>query len=235
MRKYLFIILFITLALKVTAESGDDFVKKMMKARGVENYNKIKTWKIVGRMQSMGVELPFTYYYRIPYYYRLEASYNKQKAIQTYNGREGWLYSSEKNKTEKLPEELIEQLKEQAKALQGPLIDYKEKGINVELKGKAKLDGKEVIKLRLSTKDKQEAEMFVDPKTYQVIRTVAKAKQQGKEIEITMNYKNYKTIKGVVVPHLIETKAGNMVNNLFFDKVEGGLEIKDSMFKKPGK
>src|SRR6478735_3900033 len=52
----------------------------------------------------------------------------------------------------------------------GPLYNYKEKGVKVELQGQEKVGDVNAYKLKVSTQDSNEVTYYIDPNTYHIIQ-----------------------------------------------------------------
>jgi hypothetical protein len=111
---------------------------------------------------------------------------------------------------------------------QGTLVDYKTKGHNVTLIGKEDVDGVEAHKLQLTLKGGKVQTLFVDPKTFYIIKMVSKQNVNGQEIEQSTTLSNYKKLpEGIVVPMSISTQMGELVIN----KVEINKPVDETIFK----
>jgi hypothetical protein len=125
----------------------------------------------------------------------------------------GWGFMPFNGQTK--PEPVTEdQVKEGADQLdaQGTLVDYKTKGHTVNLLGKEDIDGVETFKMQLTQKSGKTETLFIDPKTYYIIRMISKVKANGQEVDQTTNLSNYKKLpEGIVVPMSITLPQGELV------------------------
>ena len=111
---------------------------------------------------------------------------------------------------------------------QDELVDYIEKGSSVELVGKDDVDGTECFKLVLTFKSGKTESLFLDPKSYHIIRQIAKQKANGQEMEITTNLSNYQKLpEGIVVAMSISLPFGE----LNVKKVEVNKPVDEAIFK----
>ena len=111
---------------------------------------------------------------------------------------------------------------------QDELVDYKEKGTAVELIGKDDVDGTECFKLLITFKSGKTESLFIDPKSYHIIRQVAKQKANGQEVEVITNLSNYKKLpEGIVVAMSIGLPFGE----LNVTKVEINKPVDEAIFK----
>ena len=120
---------------------------------------------------------------------------------------------------------------------QGLLFNYKEKGYTVEYLGTDDMDGSDVYKLRLTTKDGDMVYYYIDVETNYILKQVTRIKLKDKEEKGATTYSDFrKTDYGVVVPFAHQgvdddgKEQGGPVN---FTKVEVNVNIDPSLFDKP--
>jgi uncharacterized protein YgiM (DUF1202 family) len=133
------------------------------------------------------------------------------------------------------PEDMpADQLKQQLSSLDpfGGLVNYKEKGNAIELVGKEKLDKKDVYHLKLTTKDGQVMDQFLDAETYLVSKVKISMNGQDGEIDLS----DYKEIEGVKFPNTMEISNPQMGAMSFItSKVVVNSKVDESIFKRPVK
>ena len=129
------------------------------------------------------------------------------------------------------PEALTEeQLKESIDDLdlQGKFIDYSSKGSTVEMLGKEDVEGTECFKIKITTKSGNVETVFIDPKSFLIVRSISKRKANGQEADMTTDYSNYQKLpEGIVVPMSMTLPFGE----LKISKVEVNKTIDESIFK----
>jgi len=112
--------------------------------------------------------------------------------------------------------------------LHGIFVNYKEKGIVVELAGKETIDGMECYKLKASFKNGNTTNFFIDTKTDRVYKTTAKSTVNGEEVEAFTIYTNYKqTADGFWFAYTNTNSRGQTD----FDKVETNIKVDENIFK----
>ena len=130
----------------------------------------------------------------------------------------------------------------------GPLVNYQEKGLQVELKGTEEFEGTAVFKLKMSGKDGQTFFTYLDTQYYMEIKRVVKRSgPDGTEMEITTLFSDYKPVNGVMIAHALETAGGGFSgrrgsggrgrgrNVTTIERIEVNQEIDDGIFKMPEK
>jgi outer membrane lipoprotein-sorting protein len=90
-------------------------------------------------------------------------------------------------------------------------VNYKSKGHKVEYVGTEELEGTPCYKLKITTKDGKEENWFIDKSNDYLIRSVTKAKIDGKDVENVVNFSNYqKQASGIIYPMTLGTDNGEI-------------------------
>ena len=114
--------------------------------------------------------------------------------------------------------------------IQDEFITYKELGKKLELIGSDDMDGTECFKLKMTDKNNQETTYYIDKSDYNIIKSVSKVKANGKEMEMTSTYGNYKkTEEGIVFA--MSTTGG--FGPMEIIKIEVNPKIDETMFQLP--
>ena len=118
----------------------------------------------------------------------------------------------------------------------GVLVDYKEKGHKVELVGTETLEGKKVHHLKITKKNGQVQQYYIDAESGLELRTVGSVQMGPTSTEVTTDLANYQVVDGLSVPFSMKQSAnGGVVAEVKIDKVEFNLALDDTMFKMPAK
>jgi hypothetical protein len=143
---------------------------------------------------------------------------------------EGWNYMPFQGQTtpEAMTAEDLAEYQDDLDA-QGNLIDYAAKGHTVELMGKDDVDGTECFKLKITKKGGKSETIFVDPKSYLILRSVELRKANGQEIEVATNYSNYEKLpEGIIVPKSMTLPFGELI----ISKITINGDVDETAFKK---
>ena len=112
--------------------------------------------------------------------------------------------------------------------LHGIFVDYKQKGIAVELTGKETIDGVECYKLKATFKNGNTSNFFIDTKTDRLYKVTTKVMANGEETESFITFTNYKqTADGYWFAYTTTNSRGQTD----FDKVETNIKVDESIFK----
>ena len=193
-------------------------------------------------------QLPFVMEMARPGKMRLELTFNGQKAIQVFDGTNGWKlrpflnrrvvepFTPDEMKTATLQPDL-----------DGPLVDYAAKGTKIELVGMEKVEDRDTYKLKLTTKNGHATHVWIDAQTF----LEAKIEGQPRRLDgvyhpVEIYYRDYRQVNGLQVPYVLETKvlpvaqtAQGMRNTpvppekIIIDKVVVNPNLEESRFSKP--
>ncbi|HKY33058.1 MAG TPA: hypothetical protein VJV23_11010 [Candidatus Polarisedimenticolia bacterium] len=225
-------------AAPIQAMTVDEIIAKNVEARGgKDKLAAVKSATAHGRMTvGPGMESAFRMRWKKPSKVRIEFTLQGMTGIQAFDGSTGWQVMPflGKNDAEKMNEEDLKNIEENAD-FDGPLVDYKSKGHQVELLGKEAMEGTEAYKLKLTKKDGDVSTIFLDAEAFLEIKIQGKRKIQGMEMEFETVIGDYKDVGGLLLPHSIENKAQGMpgAQVITFEKYEVNVEVPDSDFAMP--
>ena len=239
-RKALTLILSLTFlfCVEASAQTVDELIKKNLDAKGgVQKLKALKSVKATGKITQQGLDIPIVILQRRPGLTRMDITFQGKSAVQAYDGATGWKIDPFQgtSEPEKMAGDDLKDVQEQSD-LDGPLVDYKEKGHTVELIGKEDVEGTPAYKIKLTLKNGDVRNIFFDAENYLEMKVNLKRKTPGGEIEIDQFVGNYKPVNGLLFPFSIETKIkGQVVSQITLDKIETDVAIEDSLFKMPAK
>lgn len=220
--------------------NADEVIARYVKAiGGKEKMESVKTMRVTGKaVFGGGMEAPTVRETMRPNKFRLEFTFQGMTGTQAYDGKSGWSIMPFQGKTdpEKMSEDDVKEVQDDAD-VDGPLVDYKAKGHQVELVGKEDVEGASAYKLKVSKKGGDTDYHFIDAETYLPIKVTSKRKVQGTEMEFEQLMSDYKSVDGFVMAHSIQNRAagGAMGGGMtfVFEKVELNPSIKEDRFLMP--
>lgn len=212
------------------AQTVDEIVDKYVAALGgKEKMMALKTVKMEGSMSTQGVDLTLTSTRSHMIGIRLDIEVMGTSNYQVANTTKGSAFWPIRGQT--APEDMEpDQFKsaQNQMDLQGALVNYKDKGTNVELIGKETVDGSEAYNLKVTYKNGVVANYFIDSKTSRLVKTSGKQTVNGSEMEITTSYSDYKqNTDGYWFPYSITNMQGTIV----YDKIQTNIPIDESIYK----
>jgi hypothetical protein len=228
---------------KPAALTAAQIVDRSVAARGgLAAWRAVNTLTLTGRMDAGGkpnVELPFVMKMKRGHKSRLELGFRDQTALQVYDGERGWKVRPFLNRNEVEP-----YTADEAKAaatfeeLDGPLVDYAQKGTRIELIGMEKLEGTDAYKLRLTSRAGTVRHLWIDARTFLERRLEGEAKKvDGKLRAVSVYFRSFTTEKGLTTPRVLETVIEGpkqpVIRKMTITKVDVNEPMQDALFKKP--
>jgi outer membrane lipoprotein-sorting protein len=166
-----------------------------------------------------------------------EITIEGQKIIRVYDGKSsGWMvnpYLPSKDVQPLSPEDL-KNISDESD-FDGPLVDYKTKGNQVELIGKESLDDKPVYRLKLTNKNGDARSYFFDASTFLLLKWEGVRKNGEQEIPWESFFSEFREVRGLKYPFRIDqgSPGTELKQTLNAEKIELDAQIDDSRFAKP--
>jgi hypothetical protein len=117
----------------------------------------------------------------------------------------------------------------------GPLVDYKSKGHQVELVGKEKLNDKDVWRVKLTTKNGDIRNYLFDANSFQLLKWEGQRKYEGKELPVQSFFSDYREVGGLSFAFAIDSGSSptDISQKIRIEKIELNPELNDAEFAKP--
>jgi len=221
-----------------SAQTADELVAKNLQAKGgVEKIKAIKTLRDTGKLQQGPFTAQIGQESAAPDKFRQTFTIQGMTQIQAYDGTTGWQISPFEGRKdpEMLGEDDLRDIEEQAD-FYGPLVDYKEKGNKIEFLGHDSVDGDDVYKLKVTLKNGDILNYFIDPDSSLEIRIEKIMFIRGSVHESVTDLGSYKQVAGVYFPFSMENGPKNNPNQrskVTIDKMEVNVPIDPSQFTMP--
>ena len=230
MKRILLFSFLLTATIFASAQTVDEIISKHLDAiGGVDAWRKVTSIRQEGILMAQGAEITVVRTVLHNKGSRQDISLAGMNGYSIMTPLAGWNFMPFQGQMQ--PEPLTEEdIKEGQPELdaQDELIDYKEKGSSVELVGKDDVEGTECFKLILTFKSGKAETLFIDPKSFHIIRQVAKQKANGQEMEVITSFSNYQKLpEGIVVAMSMTLPFGE----LNMTKVEVNKPVDESIFK----
>lgn len=240
--KPIFLFALLITALFANAQTADDIINKHIAATGgADKWAKVYAVKYSGvYVMGPGMEAPVTEINLSKPFkgYYSDFTWQGMTTQQAMRADSGWNYNpfGGKRESDPLSPNDIRNLNLQYDP-QGMLFNYKQKGYTVDYLGMDDMDGADVFKLRLITKEGDMVYYYLDAETYYVLKIVRRIKLAEKEEKSYYVFSDFrKTDYGVVLPFSAQgvdekgTEQGGPVN---ITKVEVNGTIDPALFDKP--
>jgi outer membrane lipoprotein-sorting protein len=230
--------LLIFLPTTLLAQNVDEIIAKCVEARGgLKKIKAVQSERMSGQI-SFGPDTQGTLLLEVkrPGKILEQLTVGDKTMTRTSNGKEGWIIDpfAETSEAQPLPADEMSNMAQKAD-IDRPLIDYKNKGNQVELVAKESVDGKDAYKLKVTLKDGQIRYDYIGASTFLELKWEGIVRRNGEEFAAVSYFRDYRNVEGLMVPFEIDTEiAGNPVKQkITFDKIELNPIIDDAQFEKP--
>ncbi len=220
------------------AQSADEIIATYVQARGgADKLKGVQSIKTTATMtMGPGMELPGIVIQKRPKLARLEFTVQGMTAVQAYDGKDAWqiMPFMGKKDPELMSADEAKETEEMAD-VDGPLVDYKSKGHQLELLGKEKIEGTDAYKLKLTLKNGDVQTVYIDTDSFLEIKEVTKRSVRGTDTEVESSIGDYKEVSGIMYPYAIENKVKgtDQSQKITISKIELNVPVDDSQFKMP--
>jgi len=228
----------ISISGKIFSQDADEIVNKYVNAiGGLDKIQAIKTIKLTGKVTANSMDIPFSQICKRPQMVLMESTIQGMTMKQAFDGTQGWMINPFMGKKDPdlMSKDAEKAIKRNAD-FEGQLINYKDKGSKIELIGKEDLEGSQVYNIKLTDKDNDLTNFYIDADSYLLVKQNDKIKVDTKEITAESILSNYKQVNGVLFPYSIESKSpDNPMGNakIVVDSIEVNMTVDDSIFKMP--
>jgi outer membrane lipoprotein-sorting protein len=237
---FIILILFFWGALLFSETLEEILAKNYQTRGGLEKLKAIKTVKVEGKMvmTMQNMEIPITMWIKKPDKMRMDASYMGKKVVVAYDGKKAWMINPMMGSEDpqELPEERTKEMSQQVDSL-FPLLDYKEKGHQLEYLGKEDMEGTEVYKLKMTKTDDKVFHFYLDTETGIELKISTYTKVQDKDTLVETLMVDYKEVDGIMIPFSFESKVAGMEQGqkIVFTSFKQNVTLEDSFFQMPPK
>jgi len=211
----------------------DAVVARNLEAKGgLERLKAVQTIKQTASLSMMGMDATMTLYSKRPNLVRQEITVAKEKVINAFDGDTPWII----NPMIGAPRPIIvsgpqaDMIKEQS-GFDGPLVDYKTRGVIVSVEGLEPAGDRTLVHLKLvSPKSLQIRHLYLDSVTY----LDAKLSTEQDKLTLDQEFLDYRDVEGIKVPFLIRASTNGVVQSeITVQKVEFNTKMDDTLFRMP--
>ncbi len=219
----------------------DRIIEENIAARGgLKAWHEIQTMTMTGKMDAgskQNVQLPFILKLKRPRMSRLELDVAGKKALQIYDGSNGWKVRPFLGRNEVEPFTMAEMRTAAAQAdLDGYLIDHEAKGIKAELMGVDSVEGRDAYRLKLTLGNGQVRHLWIDAQSFLEVKIEGSPRRlDGKMHNVETYYRNYQSITGLMIPFVLETAVENVkpTRKITIETVVLNPKLDANTFSKP--
>jgi outer membrane lipoprotein-sorting protein len=210
---------------------------------GLEAWHNVRSVVIEGQMDAGSTpvrQLPFVLKEKRGHKSRLELTIGEQTAVQIYDGKNGWKVRPYTNRNEvetMTATELAASAAANADDLDGPLVDYRQKGMALALVGTSLVKDHAAYQLKLTPKTGTARNIWVDGQSFMTLKIDAGSRTlDTRKYPASVYYSDYHAEKGLSFAHAQETVIEHSkapAAKLTISKVRVNEPIEDSAFEKP--
>ena len=225
-------------AAHASAQTADEIVAKFVKTvGGMEKIQAVKSLRRTGKYNGGGgFEAVIIEENKRPNLVRQEILIQGMTGVTAYDGKSGWKIEpwNGKKDAEGLSEEEMKGIIEDSD-LDGPLINYQQKGIKVEYVGTDEVEGTDTFKLKVTMANGDVRFYYMDTDYFVPIKIDTKRMIRGAEREFETTLGDYKEVNGWYLPFSIESgvKGSQFKSKVTYEKIEANVALEDARFHQP--
>ena len=216
----------------------EEIVARYVAARGgLKRIQSIQTLRQRGRA-TMGAERQalVTRELKRPGRIRFEFTVQGVTGVYVSDGQRGWKVSPFDGEMgpQPLGDQVVAEASEQAD-IEGPLVDWKAKGHQVELVGREANGGSQAYKLKVTLKGGAVLYNYIDVKSMYLVRTDSSRQVRGRPLQLETTFSDFKKTDGILFPRQVEMAAAGRPQRLriVVDKLEVNPPLSDALFAVP--
>jgi outer membrane lipoprotein-sorting protein len=220
------------------AQTADEILAKVLAARGgLDKMRAIHSERVSGQISFGDASGPFAVELKRPLKMHMQITIQDKTMVRVYDGKsQGWANNPFAGKME--PEAMSgDELKNitDESDFDGPLVDYKSKGNQIELVGKDKFEDKDVWRLKLTTKNGDVRYYLFDANSFLLLKWEGSRKFQDQEIPVESHFSDYREVGGVKFAFAIDSGSSptELTQKIRVEKIELNPELNDGEFGKP--
>lgn len=207
---------------------------------GLAKWKAVQSMRATGHMALMpGTDAPFVMTAKRPRKVRIEFTFQGMTGVQGFDGTTAWMIMPFMGKPdpEEMPPEMSKDIIEQAD-IDGPLVDSQEKGHQVELVGMADMEGTKAYQLKVTLKNGDVQQYYLDAEYFVPIKIEGTRTMQGSPMDFETILSDYKEVGGLMMAHSIDNRPkgatqGHQGQTITIDTVELDVAVPDSIFVMP--
>ena len=219
------------------AQTADEILAKVLAARGgLDKLRAINSERVSGQISFGDVSGPFVVELKRPLKMHMQLTIQNQTMVRVYDGKQGWANNpfAGKMSPEAMSGDELRNITEESD-FDGPLLDYKSKGNQIELVGKDKVGDKDVWRVKLTTKNGDVRSYLFDVNSFLLLKWEGKRKYQDQELPIESHFSDYREVGGLKFAFAIDSGSSptDLTQKIRIEKVELNPELSDAEFGKP--
>jgi outer membrane lipoprotein-sorting protein len=231
------------------AQSVDDIVAKNLAAKGgldlLRQTNSVKMTGVFKAFQPSETTMAMTTWAKRPNLVRREVTMTPPagqapqgapagpvKMVQAVDGASAWIQQGTSS-PQALPAAQASQVMQDTE-FDSVFVDYKTKGLTIDLVGVEKLNGKDVYHLKVTRKVGPPQHYFLDTQTGLEAKVRTEVSQGATQATVETELSDYRDVEGRKVPFKTRQLVnGQLAAEMTIERVEFNVEMPDTIFKMP--
>lgn len=224
----------------IQARTADEIISKHNAARGgIERLNTIQTLRMEGTREIMEEAIAVTANRVQGKLSRMDFMMLGEKGYTLVTPFEGWIFIPQHSQ---MPQRIVGErlsLMQEELDIQGPFVDYIEKGNKITKEGKEQINGSDAYKIKLTLPSGKSIIHFIDCQNYLLVQTRHINKEiMGKNLpasanEVITDFSDYKSIEGIQFPHRISNPGNGSIKGVTtFSRIELNKPVSEHLFSR---
>lgn len=218
-------------------QTVDEVIAKNIQAHGgMEKLKAVQTIRTTGKFTQGSFRAEFLQENKRSDKVREEFLIQGLAQIQAYDGKTGWQISpfGGRKDPELMSQDDLKSLIIDAD-IDGPMVNYKEKGHKAELVGHDSVEGTDCYKVKLTLKNGDVRYYFLDVDSFLEIKMENQSNIRGAVVFTENFYGDYEQVNGLYFPFAFESGQKGSPERAKFTvgKVELNVPLEDSLFSMP--
>jgi hypothetical protein len=219
------------------AQTVDEVIAKNIQAHGgMDKLKAVQSIRTTGKFNQGSFRAGFLQENKRHDKVREEFVVQGLAQIQAYDGKTGWQISpfGGRRDPELMSQDDVKSLQIDAD-IDGPMVNYKEKGHKAELVGHDSVEGTDCFKVKLTLKNGDMRYYFLDADSFLEIKMENQTNIRGAVVFTENYYGDYEQVNGLYFPFAFESgQKGSQERAKFtVEKVELNVPLDDSLFSMP--
>jgi len=225
------------LSFRAGAQTVDEVIAKNIDARGgLDKLKSVRSIRTTAKFTQGPFRADFRQENKRANKVREEIIIQGMAQVQAYDGKTGWQISpfGGRKDPELLSQDDLKSLAVDAD-MDGPLIQYKEKGHKAELVGHDSVEGTDCFKIKLSMKNGDVRYYYLDSDSFLELKVEIQTTIRGALQESELYYGDYEQVNGIYYPFAVEQaqKGSSSRAQISVEKIEQNIPLEDTIFSMP--
>ncbi len=220
-----------------SAQTVDEIIAKNIQAKGgADKLKSVRSIRTTAKFSQGSFRAEFRQENKRADKVREEFIIQGLAQVQAYDGKTGWQISpfGGRKDPELLSQDDLKSLVVDSD-IDGPLVDYKEKGHKAELVGHDSMEGTDCFKIKLSMKNGDVRYYYLDADSYLELKLEIQTTIRGALQESELYYGDYEQVNGIYYPFAVEQaqKGSSSRSQFSVEKIEQNIPLEDAHFSMP--